>query len=416
MGNKNFNYQIIFSPFGEYMARNIQINRSELRPIEEQEFEIVERKGIGHPDSIADGIAESVSRALCKMYIEKYGRILHHNTDECEVVGGQSAPKFGGGVILEPAYILLVGRATTEVNGTRLPYRTVAIKAAAEYLKKVCKHLDVEADVTLDCRIGKGSVDLRAVYDTQKLLANDTSFGVGFAPLSETERITLELEKYINGKLKRTMPEVGEDIKVMSYRDKDKINVTVAAAMVDSEIPNAEHYINSIAELKEVLTKYARRFTQREVNISVNTADNYKDGIFYLTVTGLSMENGDDGSVGRGNRSNGLITPFRFMSLEATAGKNPVTHVGKLYNILATEIAEEIAKKNPDTVADVYVRILSQIGKPIDEPQIATISLVMKDPKKYASVEKDARNIADEQLKNITGLTERIYHGEFTVF
>ncbi|MEM3396089.1 MAG: methionine adenosyltransferase [Thermoplasmata archaeon] len=398
------------------MARNILVNKSELLPIEQQEFEIVERKGLGHPDSIADGIAESVSRALCKMYIERYGRILHHNTDECEVVGGQSAPKFGGGVILEPVYILLVGRATTEVNGERLPYRTVAIKAAAEYLKKVCRHLDVEADITFDCRIGKGSVDLRAVYDTQRQLANDTSFGVGFAPLSETEKITLEIEKYMNGKLKRTMPEIGEDIKVMSYRQGDKINVTVAVAMVDSEIPNKEHYINTIAELREVLKKYASRFTKREVNISVNTADNYDENIFYLTVTGLSMENGDDGSVGRGNRANGLITPCRFMSLEASAGKNPVTHVGKLYNLLATDIAKEIVKANQDTVADAYVRILSQIGKPIDEPQIATVSLVMKDAKKFASVEKEARNIADEKLKNISRMTEKIYRGEYTVF
>lgn len=398
------------------MARNILINKSEILPIEQQEFEIVERKGLGHPDSIADGIAESVSRALCKMYIERYGRILHHNTDECEVVGGQSAPKFGGGVILEPVYILLVGRATTEVNGERLPYRTVAIKAASEYLKKVCRHLDVEADITFDCRIGKGSIDLRAVYDTQKQLANDTSFGVGFAPLSETEKITLEIEKYMNGKLKRTMPEIGEDIKVMSYRQGEKINVTVAVAMVDSEIPNKEHYINTIHELREVLKKYASRFTKREVNIFVNTADNYDENIFYLTVTGLSMENGDDGSVGRGNRSNGLITPCRFMSLEATAGKNPVTHVGKLYNLIATDIAREVVKANPDTVADVYVRILSQIGKPIDEPQIATVSIVMKDPKKFASVEKEARNIAEEKLKNIATMTEKIYRGEYTVF
>lgn len=398
------------------MARNILINKSELLPIEQQEFEIVERKGLGHPDSIADGIAESVSHALCKMYLERYGRILHHNTDECEVVGGQSAPKFGGGVILEPVYILLVGRATTEVNGERLPYRTVAIKAAAEYLKKVCRHLDVEADITFDCRIGKGSVDLRAVYDTQKHLANDTSFGVGFAPLSETEKITLEIEKYMNGKLKRTMHEIGEDIKVMSYRQGDKINVTVAVAMVDSEIPNKEHYINTIAELKYALKKYASRFTKREVDISINTADNYEENIFYLTVTGLSMENGDDGSVGRGNRSNGLITPCRFMSLEACAGKNPVTHVGKLYNLLANDIAKEIVKTNQDTVADVYVRILSQIGKPIDEPQIATISLVMKDPEKFASVEKEAWNIADEKLRNIGSMTEKIYRGEYTVF
>src|SRR5207249_2086303 len=125
-------------------------------PIEQQSSEIVERKGIGHPDSIADGLAEIVSRALSKMYLQRFGRILHHNTDQVEVVGGQSAPKFGGGVFLEPAYILLVGRATTMVNGERLPYRTAAIQAAHDYLTTTCTNLNVDADVTLDCKIGQG--------------------------------------------------------------------------------------------------------------------------------------------------------------------------------------------------------------------------------------------------------------------
>ena len=109
------------------MARNIVIEPLSAKYIETQDVEIVERKGIGHPDSIADGLAESVSRSLCKMYISKFGHILHHNTDECQIVGGQSAPKFGAGVVLEPAQIILVGRATTEVDGERLPYRAVAL-------------------------------------------------------------------------------------------------------------------------------------------------------------------------------------------------------------------------------------------------------------------------------------------------
>ena len=51
----------------EIMARNIVIEHLSTKHIEKQDIEIVERKGIGHPDSIADGLAESVSRSLCKM-------------------------------------------------------------------------------------------------------------------------------------------------------------------------------------------------------------------------------------------------------------------------------------------------------------------------------------------------------------
>ena len=398
------------------MERNIFIEELTHDPIEKQGVEFVERKGIGHPDSIADGLAESVSRALCRMYKERYGRILHHNTDEVEVVGGQSAPVFGGGSMLEPIYILLVGRATTEVNGLRLPYRTCALKAAYSYLEKNCKNLDVEWDVTLDCRIGQGSVDLRGLYETQRLLANDTSFGVGFGPLSETEKITLETERFINGKLWKTLPELGEDVKVMACRMRDEIDLTVAIAMVSSKIPDKDHYKSVIEETTEKIADFAQKFTKHKVKVFVNTADDYAKGIYYLTVSGLSMENGDDGSVGRGNRANGLITPMRPMSMEASAGKNPVTHVGKLYNILANQVADEIVKVGKGDIVEVHTRILSQIGKPIDDPQAASAKVIYADnvnPKKY---EKEIRAVFDEKLANITNLTEQIVTGKVTVF
>ena len=398
------------------MDRNILIEELTHTPIEQQTVEFVERKGIGHPDSIADGLAESVSRALSQMYIERYGRILHHNTDETQIVGGQSAPKFGGGSILEPIYILLVGRATTNVNGERLPYRTVAMKAAYSYLEKTCKNLDVQWDVVLDCMIGQGSVDLTGLYETQRLLANDTSFGVGFAPFSETERMTLDTERYINGKLWKKMPEVGEDVKVMACRNGSNIDLTVAAAMVSSKIPDKSHYKSVIDELRESIADYASKYTKRNLRVFVNTADDYKKSIYYLTVSGLSMENGDDGSVGRGNRSNGLITPMRPMSMEASAGKNPVTHVGKLYNLLSNRVADEIYKMGKGDILEVHTRILSQIGKPIDQPQAASANMIFApnvDKKKY---QKEAAAIFDERLATIHKLTDEIVAGKVTVF
>jgi S-adenosylmethionine synthetase len=398
------------------MKRNIFIEQMTSAPIEKQDVEFVERKGIGHPDSIADGLAENVSRALCRMYKKRYGRILHHNTDEVEVVGGQSAPVFGGGAMLEPIYILLVGRATTEVNGERLPYRTCALKAAYSYLEKTCKNLDVEWDVTLDCRIGQGSVDLRGLYETKRLLANDTSFGVGFAPLSDTERITLETERYINGKLCKTMPELGEDVKVMACRMGDSIALTIAIAFVACKVPDKSHYRSSITDATNKIHDFAQKFTDRELKVYINTADDYAKGIYYLTVSGLSMENGDDGSVGRGNRANGLITPMRPMSMEASAGKNPVTHVGKLYNILANIVAKDIVAAGRGDILEVHTRILSQIGHPIDSPQAASARIIYAknvNPKRY---EKEIRSIYDEKLANITDLTELIVSGKITVF
>ena len=395
------------------MARNIEIEKINYTHIEKQNTELVERKGIGHPDSIADGLAETVSRALSKYYIEHYGRILHHNTDECQIVGGQSAPKFGGGIVLAPAEIILVGRAVTDVNDERLPVRSTAIKAAKDYMKKNFMYLNVDTDVTFECKIGKGSVDLRGLYESKKLLANDTSFGIGYAPFSETENTVLETAKMINGKLKKKIKGIGEDIKVMAGREKNKINLTIATAMVGSEIPDVDHYISVKEELKNIVHDNALKYTDREVNVYVNTGDDIKKNICYLTVTGLSMENGDDGSVGRGNRANGLITPNRPMSMEASAGKNPVTHVGKIYNILAFRIANEIVKLSNE-IEEAHVRLLSQIGKPIDNPALASVQLIMNG--NINNVKNDVCSIVDEKLENITDVTKDIVNGKISVF
>ena len=66
--------------------------------------EIVERKGKGHPDSVADECAESISRELSKYYLRKFGNILHHNVDKFALIGGVANPEFGGGIIIVPAF------------------------------------------------------------------------------------------------------------------------------------------------------------------------------------------------------------------------------------------------------------------------------------------------------------------------
>ncbi len=398
------------------MARNIIIEELNSTPIEKHISEIAERKGVGHPDSVADAIAEAVSRALSNMYLDRFGRILHHNTDELQIVGGQSAPRFGGGDVLEPAKLILVGRATHDVNGERLPIRSAAVKAAKDYLRSTCTSLDVDTDVTIDCLIGRGSMDLRALYDTQKHLANDTSFGVSFAPLSETEKLILDTERYINGPLKKDLPEVGHDIKVMGVRWGDSVRLTIAAAMVDRFIPDKSHYASAIEQLTDAVLDLSTEHTSRNVNVNVNTGDDYDNGVFYLTVTGLSMENGDDGSVGRGNRVNGLITPYRPMSLEACAGKNPVTHVGKLYNVLAAELAQEIYEMGQGDIEEVHMRIVSQIGKPIDYPQAATAQIIMADGVHLSKVQSEIESVIDNGLANISDLTFRFVKGEVSVF
>ncbi len=398
------------------MARNIQVEPLRTVHIEDQPIELVERKGLGHPDSIADGVSESVSRALSRMYLDEYGKILHHNTDETQIVGGASDPKFGGGKVTNPIYALLVGRATTEVNGEKLPYRETAIEAARKYVGSVCAHLDVDTQIDFDCKIGQGSVDLRGVFDQKAVLANDTSFGVGFAPLSDLERLVLESERFLTLKLKKKLHALGEDVKVMGFRDGDAIRLTVAAALVDREIANATEYQAVCDEIRDKLAEQATKLTRREVSIDVNTADDPELGRFYLTVTGCSMEAGDDGSVGRGNRANGLITPCRPMSLEASAGKNPINHVGKIYNLLGNLIANDIVKETNGNVKEVHVKILSQIGKPVDQPQVASLQLLPADGVKLAQVKGKAEAVADSWLGRTDEIPRLLLTDKLSVF
>ena len=408
------------------MAKNVYVEDVREVPAPLREIEIVERKGIGHPDSVADALAETVSRALCKMYKKEIGTVLHHNTDETQIAAGKAAPKFGGGTIIDPTYILLVGRATTDVTVNKvlkeLPCKPTALKAAHEYLKKTFPNVDVDSDIILDAKLGMGSDDLTGVYKTSGVLANDTSFGVGYAPYSITDRLVLETEELINSKkFKSILPETGQDVKVMGSRVGNKLTMTIACAMVDRYIPDKTHYASAIEEMYEKVNENALNIIDKsgeklKFKLDINTGDNYKNNVYYLTVTGLSQEMGDDGSVGRGNRCNGLITPYRPMSMEATSGKNPITHIGKLYNVMSKLIAEDVAKKVSPEV-EVRVRILSQIGKPVSEPLNCNVQLVSAtENKKLGKWKQEAESIANDWLDNVDKVTDLIINGKVRTF
>jgi S-adenosylmethionine synthetase len=396
------------------MKRNIKFERLNQKPIEQQEIELIERKGIGHPDSVADGLAESISRALCQEYLDRFGAVLHHNTDKTQIVAGRSNPAFGGGEVICPLYILLTGRATRVFNGEEIPVDTIAIKAARQLLTESLSNLDINNQLILDAKIGMGSSDLRDVFGRNVPSANDTSFGVGYAPLSETETIVYNTERELM-KLKKRIPAIGEDVKVMGMREGETINLTIACAMVDKYLADINQYLETKREIVQHITDYASSFTSRKVNAQMNVADNVEAGSVYITVTGTSAEMGDDGAVGRGNRTNGLITPNRPMSLEATSGKNPINHVGKIYNLLAMVLAKEISEK-VDGIQEVYIRILSQIGQPIDQPHMASIQTVLKEGANVAQVDAQAREIVDIGLENISKIQEMLFKGELSTY
>jgi len=391
-------------------------------PISELEVEIVERKGVGHPDSLIDGACEAVSLSLCEYYLKEFGAILHHNVDKGLLVGGRSQPRFGGGEVIEPIYILIAGRSTSFINKgsetIQVPIGGIALAAVKDYLKRTVRHLDVERHVVVDYRIKQGSQDLMSVFSGSKTvpLANDTSIGVGYAPLTPTEELVLQTERLLNSeRVKKMLPETGEDIKVMGFRRGKTLNLTVAVATVSGLVPDASHYESVMEDVTNLIKDLAAKQSELEVVVRVNTGDIKATGSYYLTVTGTSAEAGDDGNTGRGNRANGLIAPMRQYSMEATAGKNPVNHTGKIYQVVAQRAANRIIRE-VGGIREVYVRLLSRIGSPISEPQVASAALVLERGKSLGAVKGDVEGIMLEELNKITQVTEMIRRREVTLF
>lgn len=389
--------------------------------VSDLQVEVVERKGIGHPDSIIDGACEAVSIALSKYYLDNFDVIFHHNVDKGLLVGGKSQAAFNGGRVIEPIFILVAGRATDEVpvNGKKevIPVEEIAKEAIANYLRGTMRFLDPKKHVRIETMIRAGSPDLVSVFLRKKSMpiANDTSIGVGFAPLSATERVVFDIEQLLNSsKFKKKYPSVGEDVKVMGMRVGKKLNVTVAAAMVGGQIDDASEYTSIIEDVRDEVDDLVSR-SPLDVNVRLNSGDDPKRGSYYLTVTGTSAEQGDDGNTGRGNRVNGLISPMRQYSMEATAGKNPVNHTGKLYNAVAVHAAAQIAEEVKG-VREAYVRILSRIGSPIDQPQIASAAVVLEKGKTMSGVKSDVEGILDDQLRDIRKITDLILEKRVILF
>ena len=395
------------------MQRSLHVEEIKGHSVSDFEVEIVERKGKGHPDSLIDGASEAVSLGLSRYYLENFGAILHHNVDKGILVGGKSEARFGAGTVIAPIYLMVAGRATETVplggKEVEVPVEEIARQSIRSFMRETMRFLDPDQHVVIDTKIKQGSKDLVAVFMRKGTIpvSNDTSIGVGYAPLTPTENLVLGSERLLNSPpFKKRFPEVGEDVKVMGLRRGRKVEATVAAAMVSSKIPDASHYLSVMRDVSEELDKFADHLGLN-VRFKLNAADDPKHGEYYLTVTGTSAEQGDDGNTGRGNRVNGLISPMRQYSMEATAGKNPVNHTGKILNALAVLTARDIVKNVP-SVKESYVRMLSRIGKPIDQPLISSAAVILEDGRTLSSVKGDVESIMDESLNDIRRVTDLI--------
>jgi S-adenosylmethionine synthetase len=332
--------------------------------------------------------------------------------------GGRAVAEFGGGKVLAPIDVYLAGRATSQVGSDVMPLTEIAIEGSRAWLSASLHALDPERHVQIHNVIQPGSQDLQALFvrPSQLPLANDTSIGIGYAPMSALEQLVLAVEKHMNTRDRhRDHAAWGEDIKVMGIRQRSSVRLTVACAIIGRHVGHLDDYLGEKASIKELVERLAIQHGFEASEAAVNTADDPSTRSVYLTVTGTSAEAGDDGQVGRGNRVNGVIAPGRPMSLEAAAGKNPVTHVGKIYNVLARDIAEAVSREIQE-VAAARCLLVSRIGTPINRPALLHLQLQMKDGLPVEQVRPLAEAISSHHLGRVSNLVDEFVDGTIDIY
>jgi len=401
--------------------RNIVVEDLKQTSLEKQRLEIVERKGLGHPDYMCDAVTDHISIRLSKEYLDKAGSILHYNVDKALLVAGESEPRFGGGIVKQPMLFVFGDRATSEFDGTKIDIGEIATTVAKEWFRKNMRFIDPDKHVKYQVELKPGSVGLVDIFKRKgKVLgANDTSAAVGYAPMTRTEKIVLKTEQFLNSReFKQRFPESGEDIKVMGLRTNNNLNLTIAMAFVDRFISSEEDYFEKKAKIIEEINRFVAANTNFEsFNVQLNTLDVRERGLggTYLTVLGTSADSGDSGQVGRGNRVNGLISLNRPFCSEAAAGKNPVSHVGKIYNVLTYRIAQHVYEEVPE-VEEVYIWLLSSIGNPIDQPAVAASQVIMKGNNSLEKVRREISEVLNYELENIDKFCMELAQGKIQTY
>lgn len=396
----------------------VLVQRLEQPPISEQRIEIVERKGLGHPDSICDAVMEEVARAINAEYQTRFGRILHNNIDKGLLVAGRVRRRLGGGRVLRPMELVIGDRATFRVGSVRVSIKEIAVEAAKEWFRKSLRHVDPNRHLRYRVVLSEGSDELADIFRREGVReANDTSAAVGYAPLSDTEQMVLWVERYLNSSgFKAAFPETGEDVKVMGVRADRELSLTVAMPLLCEAIASEGAYFRKKAEIVQVLRQALPSSPGLDsVNLVLNPLDREGRGLggMYLSLLGTSAEDADSGQVGRGNRINGLIPLNRPVSGEAAAGKNPVSHIGKIYNVLSHRMADQIYR-SVDGVREVYVWLVGQIGQPIDQPWVA-VQLIQASDAECERIRHESRLVIDRELGRLTDFCIELTEGKYPV-
>ncbi len=420
------------------MLKNLTVFKSDKQKINDSKFEVVERKGVGHPDNLCDAIAEKISVEYSQHCFKKYGIVLRHMVDKVAILGGSSKVSFGHGEMTAPIRLLLNGRFTHQFKEEKIDYLDITNRVIKNHFKNIFPLLDTEKWLKIVDNThftqGPGVVysqdgttknersqffcvsdDNFAKHHCNGFRSNDTSTTVSYAPLSDLEKIVILSENWLNcSDFKQNHLYVGSDIKVMGKRINKNIELTLCVPFIADYTPDQNFYIQKLGELKQLLIdKIKKEFPLYLVDIFLNTRDNFNNQDIYLTAIGSAVESGDEGAVGRGNRTNGVIPFTRNMSTEAPCGKNPVYHTGKIFTVIGDIVAEEIYKK---LGVENTIYLTSQMGRDMNDPWQVTVALDGYKNDINIDLKKKIEKIVEKNLRRHWEVTQQIIDGQIKIY
>lgn len=386
-------------------------------PVARRRTEIVERKGIGHPDTICDALVEAISVGLNGMYLDHVGAIAHYNVDKALLVAGQCVKKFGTGEVVRPMELVVGDRATFDAGGRRLPVEETARASVEAWVRAHLPHVRPGQDLQMRSALAPGSEELRGIFSaTAPAVSNDTCGACGYAPLSPTDQLVWDIERWLNSTaFKAQFPDTGQDVKVFAVRRDAHVTVTIAMPLLCVHTASERAYFVRKQEIVAALAEHFRAapFTVAWQLNCLDAPGRGTEGV-YLSFTGTSAEDADSGQVGRGNRANGLIAFSRPTGGEAAAGKNPIAHTGKIYSVLSYRLAQLIHARCPE-ILEVYVHLTNHIGAPVSQPATA-VQLVLPRGMPLADAETAVRETVEAELARLPEFQSALIRGAYPVY
>ena len=397
-----------------------------LKSPEENDFEIVERKGRGHPDTLSDRLAELLSKTYSKLTKESYGAILRHQFDKLSLMGGKCDVRFGGGNFRSPIRLLINGRATPKIGDKNIDFRDLLIHTAEKFLEKELRNFNF----LTDCRVmwentansTRGMIDsshggtssihhrfhprsLKDLPESTNPISNDTAVGCAWAPFTPLERLVLDIEKTLTSdETWAKYPWMGSDCKIMACRYKDEINLTVSIPQLSTHVHSVSEYKENYSTTLSIINSITEKSQLKKFLLTLNPGDNTDKEMLYLRFTGSCIESGDEGQVSRGNRLGGVISSCRPFSIEGLSGKNPSYHAGKIYSVAAWDIAQKIFEQEG---VSCEIFITSQIDRPLNDPAFIVVN-------SNASIDiNTVQKIIEEKLANLNEVMDKLLDGVY---